>query len=711
MKIEPKEMQYKISLANQAEVTVSSSYEFEIEMNKERYHVSMPYLRDLSAQIVIGIDLISPLNLVTFNMDEAPLDVCCIGSQVDDITQDLNEDEKCKLDEFLKKELPKFEACSGRTNLVEHRIKLKDKEPFKLRYYPRNPAMQKIINDEIDRMLSEGVIRPSHSPYSSPMVLVRKPSGKFRLCLDMRRLNSASETDAYPMPRINSILEKLREANYITTIDLKQGYWQVPLSDESKPLTAFTVPGKGLFEFVVMPFGLHSAGATFQRLLDKVIGPELEPRAFAYLDDLIIVSKTFEEHLVLLRDVFERLRMAQLKLNPEKCHFCRRELKYLGHVVSSNGIKTDPEKVRAITDFPTPKSVRTLRSFLGLASWYRRFVEDFAKLTLPLTKLLRKNARWEWTETHERAFKELKGRLSSTPVLACPDYNKTFWLQVDASDGGLGAALTQRIDDKEVVIAYASRLLSDGEKKFTVTEKECLALVWAVKKFRPYLEGYKFIAVTDHQALKWLMNLQEPSGRLGRWILELQQYEFEIRYRKGALNKVADALSRNPVSTINTQLVSRSPKLSTETKLDWYSRTMRYAQNKPNKCKEFVIRNGKLFRCFSGKSGIDKTLELKKCVPEEERMTVLKENHDSETAGHLGIRKTIKRIQERYYWPGMGKDIKRYVQRCLSCQAYKIEQHKPAGKMVFRKPVGPWYNVTVDLIGPLPRSKRGLDSC
>lgn len=606
------------------------------------------------------------------------------------------------INKFIKKELQKFRNINGPTNITEHQIVMKDDRPIKIRYTNRNPAMLSIIDAEINKLLAKGFIEPSSSPYSFPITLAKKKDGSWRLCMDFRQLNNRSIPDAYPLPRINHILDRLKEAKYISCLDLENGYWQIPIAENSKKFTAFTVPGRGLYQWKVMPFGLHSAPATFQRTLDHVIGPEMEPHAFAYLDDIIVTSKTFEDHISHLKDVFRRLRQAKLKINPDKCNFFKREIRYLGHVVCENGIKTDPDKIAAITNMSPPKNIKDVRRFLGITSWYRRFVPNFAKLSQPLTSLLKKGKHFKWTDEQKTAFEELKRRLTESPVLACPDFDKTFVLQTDASDYGLGAVLTQEIEGSERVIAYASRHLNQAERNYTTTEKECLAIIWGIRKMKMYLEGYKFIIITDHLSLKWLNSIDSPTGRLARWALELQQYQFTIQYRKGSQNVVADALSRQPLETFHRVVNNKQ-----QTECSWLNRKIKAVQENPKKYSDFIIINNCLYRHFPHNHNDEDCHPWKLCVGSEHRERVLRENHDHPTAGHLGIRKTINRVCNRYYWPGLFRDVSRYVRKCQSCQKYKVNQQKPSGEMLIRTPEEPWASICLDFIGPLPRTKHG----
>lgn len=611
---------------------------------------------------------------------------------------ELTEHQQKILEETIRTEFERCEKSPKGNTWVEHRIKMKHNEPIKQKYYPRNPKLQQIIDEHVQEMLQNGIIEKSDSPYSSPVVLAKKENGKYRFCIDFRKVNEASEKDAYPLPQIDHTLEKLIRANWFSKIDLKNGYWNVKLADESKRVTAFTVPGRGLFQFRVMPFGLHSSGSTFQRLLDRVIGPELEPNAYVYCDDIIVCSETFTEHITHLKEIFKRIREARLQINIDKCEFCKPELEYLGHIVTREGIKMDASKIQAINEMKPPTTIKETRRFIGMTSWYRKFIPNYANVMAPLITLLKKNRKFEWGEPQENAFREIKKIITQSPILTRADFTRPFILETDASDVGIGAVLMQEQEGEKKVIMYASRSLSAPETRYTTAEKECLAVVWGVKKMKAFLEGYQFTVITDHQALKWLNTLKNPSGRLARWALELQQYDFNIEYRPGKNNQIADQLSRNPaLATI-------------EDKKNWYERKHSETLKSPDADPSFCIKNDKLYKKISNPSyglKINTESEWKLCIPASDRTQTIKENHDEPTAGHLGAGKTMKRIAQRYYWPGMYRDVLRYVKKCMNCQTHKTSQEKRPGQMHINNPEGPWQTITTDLIGPLPRSSNG----
>ena len=322
---------------------------------------------------------------------------------------------------------------------------------------------------------------------------------------------------------MDSILDKLRKARYLSKIDLKQAYFQVPMDKNSKRYTAFSVPGSGLWQFRRMAFGLTNAPSTFQRLVDVMFGPEFEPHIFGYLDDIIIAAESFEEHCKWLEVVLQRLVAACLEVNRDKCEFGCSRVTYLGFLLDKDGLRSDPDKVAPVTNYPAPQNIKQLRRFLGVIGWYSRFIQGDSEAKIPLVKLLRKGQPWIWEHEQQEAFQILRKTLTVAPVLARPDFTRPFTVQADASKNAIGAVLTQESDDGEHPILYVSRVLTSAERNYSTTEKECLALLWAIKKLRPYLEGYKFTAITDHSALRWLRNLKEPTSRLARWALKMQQ--------------------------------------------------------------------------------------------------------------------------------------------------------------------------------------------
>ena len=388
----------------------------------------------------------------------------------------------------------------GNTPLLEHGIETHG-PPLRQPYRRQNPAVHREEMAQVQQMLPSNVIRPSNSPWASPVVMVRKRDGSLRFCVDFRQLNAATVKDAHPLPRIDDLLDALHGAKWFSTLDLKSGYWQVPISEQDKAKTAFRTSSGQLFEFNQVPFGLCNTPATFSRLMDRVLAGLHWETCLFYLDDIIVFSSTWEEHLARLREVFERLRHAKLKLGAAKCTFAAKEVSYLGHRVTEEGLLPDPSLLAAIRDIPPPKTAMEVRSFLGLAGYYRRYVKGFAAIAAPLHALTRKDAVFHWSEDCQNAFDQLKIRLTTRPITAFPDFSQEFRLYTDASTAGLGAILAQVRDGKERIICCASRALNKAEKSYPATKLECLAIVWAVTKFHPYLMAMPFEVFTDHYAL------------------------------------------------------------------------------------------------------------------------------------------------------------------------------------------------------------------
>lgn len=443
------------------------------------------------------------------------------------------------------------------TNHTKHSIPTTSNIPLNTKTYRFPFVHQQEVKTQVQKMLDQNIIQPSTSPWSSPIWVVPKKldaSGKqkWRVVIDYRKLNEITIGDSYPLPNIADILDKLGHSTYFTTLDLASGFHQIELQPEDIPKTAFNTP-YGHYEFLRMPFGLKNAPATFQRAMDSVLYGLQGERCFVYLDDIVVFASSLREHEQKLTEVFSRLRKHGLKVQPDKCEFLRKEVAYLGHIISSEGVKPNPDKVKSVQEFPIPKSCKDIKSFLGLAGYYRRFIPNFSKITKPLTALLKKDIQFNWGSDQQQAFNTCKEILTTTPLLQYPDFNKEFLLTTDASIHAVGAVLSQGEIGKDLPIAYASRTLNKAETNYSTIERELLAIVWAVKHFRPYLFGRKFKIITDHKPLTWLFNIKDPGSRLVRWRLKLEEYDYEIVYKAGKNNTNADALSRPPV--LNTNIV------------------------------------------------------------------------------------------------------------------------------------------------------------
>lgn len=400
-----------------------------------------------------------------------------------------------------------------------------------------------MVEEEITEMLQMGVIERSNSPYNAPMVMVKKSDGSNRFCIDFRRLNQVLVSDAEPIPRVDVTFAKVGRKKFFSKLDLVRGYWQIPMDEASKEKTAFS-SSSGLYQFRFMPFGLKTAAATFTKLMRKLL--EGIPDAYHYIDDVLVATDSWQEHIDTLGEVLSRLRSAGLTIKPKKCEIGFHQISFLGHRIGLGLIAPKQEILTRIQDSPRPTTKRQVRSFLGLTGFYREFIPNYAGLAAPLTNLTKKGARndVEWEEEHEAAFSHLKQLLAEPPILMAPDLGKEFTLRTDASDASLGAVLLQERDGVLHPVAYASRKLSRAEKNFATIERECLALVWAVGRFTIYLYGRKFRVQTDHQPLEFINKAKYTNSRIMRWSMKLQDYSFHVEYIKGKDNVGADFLSR-----------------------------------------------------------------------------------------------------------------------------------------------------------------------
>ena len=434
----------------------------------------------------------------------------------------------------------------GKTDLLDHQIKTHDNIPISMkpRRVPR--GLEEDVNKMVDDLIKSGVIQPSNSPWNFPIVVVKKKNGDNRMCVDYRALNAKTARPIYPIPSSEEIFESIGNAKYFSSLDLSSGYHQVAIAEKDREKTAFSTR-YGQYEFNRMPFGLCSAPATFQKLMNMVLSKENWIKCVIYLDDVLIFGKTIKEHNERLEQVLMRIKEAGLKLAPEKCHFLQTEIHYLGHVITENGVALDPDKIKCIQAWELPMCKKEMQTFLGFCNYYRRFINGYAKLSEKLSSMIKNENKFVWTEETKSAFYELRTLLTKSPVLALPQKDGQYILDTDASHNAIGAVLSQIQDGEERVLYYASKSLTKSQRQYCITRKELFAIYTFVLKFKHYLIGPKFLVRTDHQALKWLLNWDSPNtSQYCIWKAELEIFDMTVEYREGKKHINADALSRLP---------------------------------------------------------------------------------------------------------------------------------------------------------------------
>ena len=643
--------------------------------------------------------------------------------------------------------------------IAEHTIDVQGHKPISQGPRRVSPKQRTIIKETIEKLLKSGIIKPSRSPWASPIVLVPKGEDDFRMAIDYRKLNEVTKSEIFAIPRIDDTIDALGGKIFFTTLDLASGYYQISVDPESRDKTAF-ISYEGQFEYNQMPFGLKNAPSTFQRVMQATLAGLTWKCCWVYLDDVIIASASFDEHINDLVSVLSRLKEAGFKLKSSKCNFACKEVKYLGHLISKDGVKANPKKIELIAEWGIPSTSANLHSFLGLAGYYRRLIKDFAAREAPLRALLKQDLKtFKMGPIEENAFKDLQNALMNDPIIALPDFsgNSVFELHTDASDLGVSAILCQIGPDKiERVIQYASRMLTAAELKYHTQHKEALAIIWGLNKFRPYLIGSPFVIRTDHHSLQWLQKADK--GRLARWALTLSEFDFVIKHRPGIRNINADVASRwtksppedekdwDPIQNIlhtgvvyndipvettelchnilMTQLIKHDLiKLIKDTQnqdkiVNNAIKDLKEDENaKVNELSTILNKKGVLKFCLDPNGLLYcKTRQRHKdqpksqiIIPNNDKLirAIMYEYHDNVLSGHLGVNKTLHKVQQKYFWNNMEKDCKQYIRSCDQCQRHKPNAPNPKNRPLNPSlPTNPNTIVAIDLIGPLPTSNR-----
>uniref|UniRef100_A0AB38Z1M6 Polyprotein n=1 Tax=Chuta errantivirus TaxID=3078401 RepID=A0AB38Z1M6_9VIRU len=653
----------------------------------------------------------------------------------------LTEIQREKLSKMLDRFKTLFQPPENKlpfTTRIQAEIRTTDNTPVYSKLYPYPQSLKQEVETQISKLLKDGIIRPSKSPYNSPIWVVKKKQdaskiNKYRVVMDYRKLNSKTISDKYPIPDTSTVLANLGKSKYFTTLDLNSGFHQIPMAESDIEKTAFSI-NNGKYEFVRLPFGLKNGPSIFQRVMDDVLRDHIGTICHVYIDDIIVLGETFEQHLLNLETILNTLKNANFCIQPDKSEFCKKEVEFLGFIVTQNGLKPNPKKVEAIKNYPKPSNIKELRAFLGLSGYYRRFIKGYAALAKPLTNMLRgKEGHLSRNESKKinitlddhalLAFNTLKEVLCSEDVLIFPDFNKPFILNTDASNQALGAVLSQRTCQGERPISFISKSLSKTEENYATNEKEMLAIVWALNVFRNFIYGAKILIYTDHMPLTYAISPKNVNAKLKRWKSYIEEHDHEIFYKKGKSNHVADALSRiqinsltstahsadnddnsyifsteSPVNVFRNQLIFETASQSGYTFSILFGTHKRHLFKEPKFTKDFLEKQLKAYlkpNCLNGimcsepvmgtiqeiykenfNPKITKARYTQRKVNDisnkDDQIKIIKETH---FYAHRNAKENVAQIIKNNYFPGMNKLTREYVKTCDICKIEKYDRH------------------------------------
>ena len=617
------------------------------------------------------------------------------------------------------------------TTQISHKIITEDVPPICKRPYRVPYHRQEILKKEIQKLLDDDIIEESQSPWSFPAILLEKKRHpgeevQHRLVIDYRGLNNITKTDYFPLPNIQETIDKLSGATYFSTMDLASGYFQVQLHTADQEKTAFSTPDNH-YQFKRMAMGLKNAPATWSRLMYHILGKLTYEECLVYLDDIIVFSVDVDTRLERLRHAFQKMKERNLKFKPKKCHFLKTEIEYLGHIIKKGGYTTHPDKTKVIKSYPVPTNVKGIRAFLGLCGFYRKFVPNFAQISQPLTLLTKKNVKYHWSEEQEKAFESLKEALITPPILRYPDFKREFIVNTDASGTAIASILTQKYDGVEHPIIYSSRTLNSAEQRYSTIEREMLAIVDAVKRYRVYLTGTHFTIVTDHRPLRFLLTIKDPSSRLAKWAMYLMEYTFTITYRPGKMNANVDGLTRLqtdniPINAAETKNSLNLPIVATISEEDilpavsviWSKEELKRLQEEDaeiNKIKSSItLENNSVYYLseeqllYRRRESYQRNDQL--LAPATIILKILQLYHNSIYSAHPGQKKTQEIILRDFYWPAIRKDVKNFVEKCHSCNMRKTNPQPPVEMQKSPVPSLVWGRISLDLVGPLNRTQN-----